>query len=90
MSTTDWIEIVVFPALGLSILMVIIRFFRGPEISDRVISVDLLNTIWMGLIAAFCIYTKQSRLLDIAMIIALLSFLGTVAFASYIERRGEK
>lgn len=59
----------------------------GPRLSDRVVALDLLLTTGIGIIAVYSIITNQPTFLDIAMILALIAFLGTVAFAYYLEKR---
>jgi multicomponent Na+:H+ antiporter subunit F len=79
---------ILLPALGISVLMVVIRFLMGPGLADRVVALDLLVTIGIGVIAVYSIVTGQPSYLDIAMILALIAFLSTIAFAYYIKRRG--
>jgi multicomponent Na+:H+ antiporter subunit F len=78
----------IFPLLGISLLLIMIRFFLGPRIGDRVISLDLTISVGIGIAAAYTVASGKQVVLDIAMIMALLAFLGTVAFAFYLERRG--
>lgn len=78
---------IVLPALSVSLILVFIRFFIGPSIVDRVISLDLLITIGIGIITIYSIYTNQPTFLDVAMILALIAFLGTVAFSYYLEKK---
>ena len=85
-----WISFMVMPILGISLILVFIRFLIGPSISDRVVSLDLLVTVGIGLIITYCILTKETVFIDFALILALLGFLSTVAFAYYIEKKGEK
>ena len=59
----------------------------GPSIADRVITLDLLITTGIGVIAIYSITSNQPTFLDIAMILALIAFLGTVAFSYYLEKR---
>lgn len=73
--------------LSLSTLIVFIRFLRGPSIADRVISLDLMVTIGIGAIAIYSMMTNQATILDIAMVVALIGFLTTVAFSYYLEKR---
>tara|TARA_R110002072_G_scaffold151503_6_gene300911 strand:+ start:7832 stop:8026 length:195 start_codon:yes stop_codon:yes gene_type:complete len=61
----------------------------GPSIVDRVITLDLLITTGIGVIAIYSITTNQPTFLDIAMILALIAFLGTVAFSYYLEKRNK-
>ena len=67
--------------------MVFIRFLKGPSIADRVIALDLMVIIGIGAIAVYSVLTNQSTFLDIAMVVALIGFLSTVAFAYYLEKR---
>jgi multicomponent Na+:H+ antiporter subunit F len=75
------------PLLAITVLLAFARLVRGPNLADRVVALDLIATLAIGIIAVYAIAVKQSVLLDVALVLALVSFLGTVAFAYYIERR---
>jgi multicomponent Na+:H+ antiporter subunit F len=90
MSLNDYLFWVVLPILCLAVVLVAYRFFKGPSIVDRVIALDLMITIGIGIITIYSIMTKQSTFLDDAMILALIAFLGTVAFSYYLEKKEEK
>ncbi|MFC7526513.1 cation:proton antiporter [Parapedobacter sp. GCM10030251] len=90
MTLSTYIDYVILPILGLSLLLVFIRLFRGPSVVDRVIALDLLITIGVSVIAVYSISTQKSTFIDVAMILALIAFLGTIAFAYYLEKRGRK
>lgn len=77
----------VLPLLSLSVVPAIIRLIRGPSLPDRVVALDLMATVGIGIIAVYAIGTRQPVYLDVAIILAMLAFLGTVAFAYYLERR---
>lgn len=72
--------------LVLGLILTLVRLIRGPSLATRVVSFDLLTTIGIGLIAVYAVMTDQPVFLDIAVVLALISFLGTVAFALYLER----
>lgn len=74
---------------GIGFSLAFIRLVRGPSLPDRVVSLDLLGTLSVGIIAAYDIMTDQPILLDAATVMALVAFLGTVAFAHYVERKGQ-
>lgn len=82
----DLIVYGVLPVLGVSSVLVLIRLIRGPSLPDRVVALDLLATLTIGVAAVYAIATERSAYLDIAVIIALIAFLGTVAFAYYLQR----
>lgn len=87
MSLQNFILYGVLPVLSLATIIVFIRFLKGPSIIDRVISFDLMVTIGIGAIAVYSVFTNQPTFLDIAMVVALIGFLSTVAFAYYLEKR---
>lgn len=87
MTLYDYLNYVIIPILSFSTLLVFIRFLKGPNLSDRVIALDLLITIGIGIIAIYSITNDKATFLDIAMILALIAFLGTVAFSYYLEKQ---
>ncbi len=77
-----WIAL---PVLGVSMLLALFRLVRGPSFPDRVVALDLLTTMGVGIIAAVVLAWDQPVLLDVATVLALTSFLATIAFAKYVE-----
>jgi multicomponent Na+:H+ antiporter subunit F len=77
---------VAFALLSLSMLLALARLVRGPSLSDRVVALDLMTTLVMGFIATYAVATGQRIFLDAAVVLALIAFLGTVAFAYFIEK----
>ena len=80
MSLDTYLIYIIMPILCVAIILVFIRFIKGPSIVDKVISLDLIITIGVGVIGVFSIISKNSNFLDVAMILALIAFLATVAF----------
>jgi multicomponent Na+:H+ antiporter subunit F len=72
--------------LTLSMLLVIYRIVRGPRQADRVIGLDLLSVLLVAMVALYAIFSGNAIYLDVTIAYALVAFLGTVAFARYIER----
>jgi multicomponent Na+:H+ antiporter subunit F len=62
------------------------RLLRGPSLPDRVVALDLIAMLSVGFIAMYDIVTNDTVFLDVAIVLALVAFLGTVAFARYVER----
>jgi len=90
MNLYDFLYYIILPILSVSALMVFIRFIKGPHVADRVLSLDLLITIGLGIITVVSIITDQSTFLDIALIFALIAFLSTVAFSYYLEQKSKE
>lgn len=73
--------------LGLGVALSFVRLVMGPTLPDRVVALDLIASLAMGIVAVYSISSGESAFLDVAIVISLLAFLGTVAFANYVERR---
>lgn len=89
MTLTTLAMYIVLPLFGFAQILALARLMRGPTIADRIISLDLMVMLGMGIMAVYAIATNQPVLLDVATVLALISFLGTTAFASYLQRRPE-
>lgn len=82
-------NVVLFIGMALltsSIFMAFVRLVKGPSLPDRVVALDIMSITALGVIALYAIETGEMIFLDVALIVALVSFLGTVAFAYYVER----
>jgi multicomponent Na+:H+ antiporter subunit F len=72
--------------LGLALLIAFVRLVKGPTLPDRIVASDLLGVLVVGLIVVLAGWSGVSATLDAAIVIALIGFLGTVAYATYVER----
>jgi multicomponent Na+:H+ antiporter subunit F len=77
---------IVFGILILGMLFSVFRLLRGPSLPDRVVALDLLAIQAVGMIAAHAVRSNQTIYLDVALALALIAFLGTIAFAFHIEK----
>ncbi len=73
--------------LSLCAFFCLYRALQGPSISDRVIAVDIMGVLFTGITALVGLKYKISYLLDLSIAIAILSFIGTLALAKYLEGR---
>jgi multicomponent Na+:H+ antiporter subunit F len=76
----------VMAMLSAGLFLAFVRLVRGPSLPDRVVALDLTAALVVGLIVVYDLATHQPVLLDVAMVMALVGFLGAVAFAYYVER----
>lgn len=60
------------------------RIAQGPTAADRMVAIDILGTVVVGFVAIIIILTGKAYLLDVAMVWALVSFVGTLALAKYL------
>ena len=72
--------------LGLARLIADVRLVKGPTLPDRIVATDLLGMLVVGLIVVLAGSSRVRATLDAAMVIALVGFLGTIAYATYVER----
>ncbi len=71
--------------MGVGAFCGIIRLMSGPYLTDRVVSLDYLTFVAIGAMGLFSVYFSEALYLDIAITVALLGFLATIAFARYAE-----
>jgi multicomponent Na+:H+ antiporter subunit F len=77
---------VVLGILGIGIVLSVIRLARGPTLADRVVAFDLITVHVMGMITTLAILSDEWVFLDAVIILTLLAFLATLAFARFITR----
>jgi multicomponent Na+:H+ antiporter subunit F len=72
--------------LALALLIAVVRLVRGPSLPDRVVAMDLIGVLAVGLIVVLAASTGVRATLDAAIVIALVAFVATVAYGTYVER----
>ena len=72
--------------LGVALLLAVVRLVRGPTLPDRIVAMDLVGVLVIGLIVVLAASTGVRATLDAAIVIALIGFVGTVAYATYVQR----
>jgi multicomponent Na+:H+ antiporter subunit F len=86
-----WLETLTtlaFVLLGVALVMGFVRLLKGPTLPDRVVALELIASLTVGLIVAYAVTSGQQAMLDVAMVLALTGFLAAIAFARYLEKRG--
>ena len=71
--------------LAAAFLIGFARLVRGPHLPDRIVALDMLALIGICAAALHALATGATAYLDLALVMALVSFLSTVAFARYVE-----
>jgi multicomponent Na+:H+ antiporter subunit F len=72
--------------LGAALLIAFVRLVKGPTLPDRIVAMDLFGMVVVGLIVVLAGASGVRATLDAAIVIALVGFLGTIAYATYVER----
>jgi multicomponent Na+:H+ antiporter subunit F len=68
-----------------SLFLSFVRFFKGPKTVNRVVSLDVIGFIAISLIGFISLTVDRSVFLDVALVYGLLSFLGVIVLARYVE-----
>ena len=84
-----WAVNVTMALTMLGLVSSFVRLIRGPSLPDRVVSVDLITVLAVAIAGLLAITYTEPDFLDIAVVLALVAFLATVAFAWYAERTTE-
>ncbi|MER2534988.1 MAG: cation:proton antiporter [Rhizobiaceae bacterium] len=74
--------------LSLAFLLTVLRVVKGPTLPDRVLALDMLVAVAIGFIAVIGMKTGFTFYVDIAIALALVGFLATIAFARFVLARG--
>jgi len=75
----------VFIMVSLATLMAVYRILAGPTIADRAVGLDTATTITTAMIVLFSQIFHRGIFLDVALVYAVLAFLGVIALARYLE-----
>ena len=62
------------------------RVVKGPTIADRLVAIDILGILVVGVTAIIAYITGMSFILDIGIAWIILSFIGTITLAKYLWR----
>ncbi len=73
--------------LLLASFLCLYRIGRGPTAPDRTVAIDILGTLVVGFCCLMALWTGQGFYMNVAIAWALLSFIGTIALAKYLEGR---
>ncbi len=78
-----------FCTLLASLVLAFIRLYKGPTLADRVIALDLITFVTISFSGVYTIFSHETIFMDIAITLALVAFLSTIAFARLILSRTE-
>jgi len=73
--------------LLVALVLTLFRLVKGPTMNDRILAMDLTASVAMGFILLYSMVLREGMYFDIAIVIALVSFMGTVAISTYLKIR---
>lgn len=75
-------------ALFVAAALCLARLIRGSSVADRIVALDALLLISVSAIAVLAVRHSTALYLPALVVVALVSFVGTITVARYIEERG--
>ena len=78
--------LVFFGVIVVAVILALIRAIKGPTSPDRVVGVDIMVTITIALMVLLGLFFKRRIYLDVSLTYAVLSFVGVIAIARYLDK----
>jgi len=78
---------IAFGFLLLALSLALIHLVRRQEVNDRIVAMDLIAAVAMGFVLVYSLLVNKALYFDVAIIISLVSFIGTVAISTYLRQR---
>jgi len=74
-----------FAIIGLGVILCLLRMIKGPTAPDRAVALDTAVTVTVALLVLIGLILKRKIYLDVSLVYAVLTFIGSVAIARYLE-----
>jgi multisubunit Na+/H+ antiporter MnhF subunit len=91
MSPAEFLALAIDVAFAIVMIAIALGFYRiakGPSLVDRVVSLDMMTISIMAFCGLYAIFSDSTAFIDVAIVVALIGFLATVALARFAERQG--
>lgn len=76
-----------FVLVMLGVAFAFIRLLLGPSLPDRIVALDMMTVLIVSFCGLYAILSEDTAFVDVAIVLALVGFLATVALARFVERR---
>lgn len=83
MMTFYWISLLL---VSLAFVLLLYRLIKGPTVADRVVALDALGVALISIVALLSLIYETEFFMEVILLLTILSFIGTTAFAKFIER----
>ena len=83
------VNMIIYTAVGimlLTLLLSLVRFIKGPSVVDKVVAFDSLTITSLVIIGVIAYLSNRMIYFDVAIVYGLLSFMGVIVIAKYIQR----
>jgi multicomponent Na+:H+ antiporter subunit F len=76
-----------FVLVMLGVAFAFVRLVIGPSLADRIVALDMMTVLIVSFCGPYALRSEDTAFVDVAIVLALVGFLATVALARYVERR---
>ena len=76
-----------FVLVMLGVVFAFVRLILGPSLPDRIVALDMMTVLIVSFCGLYAILSEDPAFVDVAIVLALVGFLATVALARFVERR---
>lgn len=83
MMTFYWVSLTI---ILLSMVGLLYRLYKGPSVPDRLIALDALGIMIISATALLAIVFETNFFIEVILLVAIISFIGTVAFSKFIQK----
>lgn len=80
------LDLIYLGLLAISTILMIVRLVKGPDTPNRAMALDTLTTLFVALFVFFALIFGRSFYMDVAVVYAIISFVGVLVVARFIER----
>lgn len=87
MQDLQFVAGVLVAVLALPLALAAYRMVKGPDYADRFVALDMLTAVVVAMSALTAVATGRGAFLDIGLGVALINFVSTCAFATFLERK---
>jgi multicomponent Na+:H+ antiporter subunit F len=63
-----------------------IRLVKGPSLPDRIVALDMMTVLIVSFCGLYAIQSGETAFVDVAIVVAIIGFLATVALARFVDR----
>lgn len=79
-----------FIMVMLGVAFAFVRLLKGPSLPDRIVALDMMTVLIVSFCGLYAMLSDDTAFVDVAIVLALVGFLATVALARFVDRRVQR
>jgi multicomponent Na+:H+ antiporter subunit F len=86
----EYAALIALYIFSISLIFPFLRLFKGPTLPDRVVALDQIGVIIVGMMVCDVLYTREKLLLDVVLVVAFILAFGSMIIARYLYKQNKK